>query len=85
MYLRNAEPSLHELLSDPVMHLLMARDGLSVNAGWNLTRFARGRRLESDPPSLRPGWGAPHPGRRAVQDFSFGLARMPARRLSFSR
>src|SRR5579883_83759 len=57
----------------------------SVNAGWNLTRFARGRRLESDPPSLLPGWGAPHPGRRAVQDFSFGLARMPARRLSFSR
>ena len=28
--LRSAEPSLHELLSDPVARLLMARDGTSA-------------------------------------------------------
>ena len=28
MYHHNAEPTLEELLNDPIAHLLMARDGL---------------------------------------------------------
>jgi len=32
MYLRNREPSLDELLDDPVTRAVMARDGLSAEA-----------------------------------------------------
>lgn len=32
MYVRNREPSIDELLSDPVARLVMARDGLSIEA-----------------------------------------------------
>lgn len=31
MYIRNVEPALEDLLSDDVMRLVMARDGLSDN------------------------------------------------------
>lgn len=31
MYIRNVEPALEDLLSDEVMRLVMARDGLSDN------------------------------------------------------
>ncbi|HEX7967160.1 MAG TPA: hypothetical protein VF502_03000 [Stellaceae bacterium] len=32
MYVRNREPSVDELLNDPVMQLIMARNGLSDEA-----------------------------------------------------
>ncbi len=54
MYLRNAEPSLHELLSDPVMHLLMARDGLSAENVWQVVEETR-RRLRASTSTDAPG------------------------------
>jgi hypothetical protein len=43
MYVRNDEPSLEELLSDEATRLLMARDGLSVQAVRALVRDVQRR------------------------------------------
>ena len=41
MYLRNAEPSVEELLNDPIAYLLMARDGLLPEQVWAYVNDAR--------------------------------------------
>lgn len=48
MYVRNREPSLDELLNDPVTRLVMARDGFSDEAVRTLIAEARRRLLEGD-------------------------------------
>jgi len=51
MYVRNREPSLDELLSDPVTRLVMARDGFSDEAVRMLIKEARQRlRARDDAP-----------------------------------
>ena len=47
MYIRNREPSVDEILSDPVIRLVMERDGLSDAAVRALIADAR-RRLAAD-------------------------------------
>jgi hypothetical protein len=50
MYLRNAEPTVEELLDDPIAHLLMARDGLQPEQVWpyvnEATRRLRDRKIQ---------------------------------------
>jgi hypothetical protein len=41
MYLRNAEPTVEELLNDPIAHLLMERDGLQPEQVWASVNDAR--------------------------------------------
>ena len=41
MYLRNAEPTVEELLDDPIAHLLMARDRLQPEQVWAYVNDAR--------------------------------------------
>jgi hypothetical protein len=48
MYIRNREPSLDELLNDPVTRLVMARDGFSDEAVRTLIAEARQRLLARD-------------------------------------
>ena len=48
MYVRNREPSLDELLNDPVTRLVMARDGFSDEAVRMLLAEARQRLLARD-------------------------------------
>jgi hypothetical protein len=48
MYVRNREPSLEELLNDPVMRLVMARDGFSDEAVRTLIADIRQRLLARD-------------------------------------
>ena len=48
MFVRNREPSLDELLSDPVTRLVMARDGFSDEAVRTLLQEARRRLLTRD-------------------------------------
>jgi hypothetical protein len=48
MYVRNREPSLEELLNDPVTRLVMARDGFSDEAVRTLIAEARQRLLQRD-------------------------------------
>jgi hypothetical protein len=48
MYIRNREPSLDELLSDPVTRLVMARDGFSDEAVRMLIEEARQRLMARD-------------------------------------
>ena len=43
MYLRNAEPTVEELLDDPIAHLLMARDRLQPEQVWAYVNDARRR------------------------------------------
>ena len=43
MYFRNREPSLDDLLSDPVTRLVMARDGFSDEAVRTLLQETRRR------------------------------------------
>ena len=57
MYLRNVEPTIDELLEDPIAGLLMARDGLRAETVWMCIRTAGQklsgqavRDLESDGP-----------------------------------
>lgn len=45
MYVRNREPSLDDLLNDPVTRLVMARDGFSDEAIRRLIAEARQRLL----------------------------------------
>lgn len=47
MYLRNVEPTVEELLNDPIAHLLRACDGLETEQVWayiNDTRRKLGER-----------------------------------------
>jgi hypothetical protein len=46
MYSRNHEPSLEELLNDPITRLLMARDGLHPEVAWEVVEDTR-RKLQS--------------------------------------
>jgi len=48
MFIRNREPSLDELLSDPVTRLVMARDGFSDEAIRTLLQEARRRLMTRD-------------------------------------
>ena len=48
MFFRNREPSLDELLSDPVTRLVMARDGFSDEAVRTLLQETRRRLLVRD-------------------------------------
>jgi hypothetical protein len=48
MYVRNREPSLDDLLNDPVTRLVMARDGFSDEAVRRLIAEARQRLLGGD-------------------------------------
>lgn len=48
MYVRNREPSLDDLLNDPVTRLVMARDGFSDEAVRRLITEARQRLLGDD-------------------------------------
>lgn len=48
MFVRNREPSLDELLSDPVTRLVMARDGFSDEAVRTLLQETRRRLLMRD-------------------------------------
>ena len=51
MYVRNREPSLDELLSDPVTRLVMARDGFSDEAVRTLLQETRRRLMTRDAPA----------------------------------
>ena len=44
MKVRNTEPTVEELLADPVARLLMARDGLQPGHVWACVRAARQKR-----------------------------------------
>jgi hypothetical protein len=46
MYLHSHEPSLEELLDDPITRLLMARDGLHPEVAWEAVEDAR-RKLDA--------------------------------------
>ena len=48
MFVRNREPSLDELLSDPVTRLVMARDGFSDEAVRTLLQETRRRLMIRD-------------------------------------
>ena len=41
MYIRNAEPTVEELLNDPIVHLLMACDGIEPDQVWEHVNDAR--------------------------------------------
>ena len=47
MYIRNREPSVDEMLSDPVIQLVMERDGLSDDEVRTLMADTK-RRLEAE-------------------------------------
>ena len=47
MYIRNREPSVDEILSDPLIRLVMERDGLSDDAVRSLMADTK-RRLEAE-------------------------------------
>ena len=40
---RHGEPSLAEVMSDPIVHLLMNRDGLVADQVWPVVRDAQSR------------------------------------------
>jgi len=50
MYLRNAEPTVEELLNDPIARLLMRRDGLQPEQVWTCINGARGKLRDRDAP-----------------------------------
>ncbi len=43
------EPSLEDVMVDPLVHLVMQRDGLNVDAVWAALRQAQRRLQASDP------------------------------------
>lgn len=40
---RHGEPALAEVMGDPIVHLLMRRDGLGVDQVWPVVREAQSR------------------------------------------
>jgi hypothetical protein len=40
---RQGEPSLCEVMSDPIIHLVMGRDGLAADRVWSVMREAQAR------------------------------------------
>ena len=54
MFKADGEPPLSELLADPILHLLMARDGISLAELQRLIESTR-RHRNIDPAPLRPG------------------------------
>ncbi len=61
MYFRNSEPSVDELLNDPVMQLIMARNGLSGDAVRAFMADIK-RRLQSRSAAAGAAAGAPAGG-----------------------
>ena len=57
MFKADGEPPLSELLADPILHLLMERDGISLAELERLIESAR-RRRNLEPATLRPRAGA---------------------------
>jgi len=58
MFKADGEPPLSELLADPILHLLLERDGISLAELQRLIESAR-RRGQLDPAAIRP---RPEPG-----------------------
>ena len=58
MFKADGEPPLSELLADPILHLLMERDGISLAELQRVIESAR-RRRKLDPATIRP---RPEPG-----------------------
>jgi len=58
MYFRNTEPTVEELLDDPITHLLMARDRLQSEQVWayvnDARRRLRDRKMQDGPPTPSP-------------------------------
>ena len=54
MFKADGEPPLSELLADPILHLLMARDGVSFAELRRLIELTR-RPRKLDPAPVRPG------------------------------
>jgi hypothetical protein len=54
MFKADGEPPLSELLADPILHLLMARDGVSLAELRRLIESTR-RPRKLDPAPVRPG------------------------------
>jgi hypothetical protein len=54
MFKADGEPRLSELLADPILHLLMARDGISLAELQRLIESTR-RHRKSDRAPVRPG------------------------------
>lgn len=69
MFHGNSEPTIAELLGDPIVRLVLARDGLRVEAVWDCLQDAK-RRLGTAPsiaPCLRRRqWIGPAGQRHAV-------------------
>ena len=57
MFKADGEPPLSELLADPILHLLMERDGISLSELERVIESAR-RRRNLDPATPRPRAGA---------------------------
>ena len=53
MFKADGEPPLSELLADPILHLLMAGDGISLADLQRLIEATR-RRRNPDPTAFRP-------------------------------
>lgn len=64
MFHGNAEPTITDLLGDPIGRLILARDGLRAEAVWDCIHDAK-RRLRSVPP-LDPDARLGRGDRRAV-------------------
>jgi len=58
MFKADGEPPLSELLADPILHLLLERDGISLAELQRLIESAR-RRGKPGPAAIRP---RPEPG-----------------------
>ena len=54
MFKADGEPPLSELLADPILHLLMACDGISLAELQRLIESTR-RHRKLDPAPIRPG------------------------------
>jgi hypothetical protein len=59
MYLRNAEPTVEELLGDPIAHLLMACDRLHSEQVWAYVNDARLRLRDREAPHREAGLATP--------------------------
>jgi hypothetical protein len=50
MYVRNTEPTVEELLDDPIAHLLMTSDRLQAEQVWAFVNDARRRLKDREAP-----------------------------------